>query len=104
MPCDLTAVLPSYLDERNLRVILPRIKGFCQNLIPNFDILVVAPGRVEGRFTENNKTRVLMSFIVNSGYRLVLGLNCRVVNNHFKPYPRFLLRSLNSNLSECGYS
>lgn len=167
MSCDLTVVLPSYLEEENLRLLLPRIKEHCQHLTPNFEVLVVdtmtpmdgtsevcrevgvtylnrqggntygdavrtgishskgnkvlfmdadgshppsvldelyqnkdqanivvASRYVEGGFTENSRILVLMSLIVNLGYRLVLGLKCKDVSNSFKLYPGDSLRSL----------
>lgn len=167
MSCDLTVVLPSYLEEENLRLLLPRIKEHCQHLTPNFEILIVdtmtpmdataevckevgvtylnrrggntygdavrtgisnskgnkvifmdadgshppsvldelyqhkdraqiviASRYVEGGFTENSRVLVLMSLIVNMGYRLVLGLKCKDVSNSFKLYPGDSLRSL----------
>ncbi|MCM2351365.1 MAG: glycosyltransferase [Bacteriovoracaceae bacterium] len=170
MSCDLTVVLPSYLEEENLRLLLPRIKEHCQKLTPNFEVLVVdtmtpmdgtsevckdigvkylnrqggntygdavrtgisnsrgekvvfmdadgshppsvldelyeskseadiviASRYIEGGFTENSKILVLMSLIVNMGYRLVLGLKCKDVSNSFKLYPGDALRSLNLN-------
>lgn len=167
MSCQLTVVLPSYLEEENLRLLLPRIKEHCGQLTPDFEILVVdtltpmdgtaevcrnvgvtylnreggnsygdavrtgishskgervifmdadgshppsvldelykskdeaniviASRYVEGGFTENSKILVLMSLIVNIGYRLVLGLKCKDVSNSFKMYPGNSLRSL----------
>ena len=41
MSCDLTVVLPSYLEEENLRLLLPRIKEHCQHLTSNFEILII---------------------------------------------------------------
>ena len=170
MSCDLTVVLPSYLEEENLRLLLPRIKEHCQHLTPSFEILVVdtmtpmdgteevckeigvnylnreggntygdavrtgishskgkkvvfmdadgshppsvldelyskkdeadiviASRYVEGGFTENSRILVLMSLIVNIGYRIVLGLKCKDVSNSFKLYPGDKLRSLKLN-------
>lgn len=167
MSCDLTVVLPSYLEEENLRLLLPRIKEHCQKLALTFEILVVdtmtpmdgtpevckevgvkylnrqggntygdavrtgiaqsagekvifmdadgshppsvldelyqsrneadiviASRYVEGGFTENSRILVLMSLIVNLGYRLVLGLKCKDVSNSFKLYPGKDLRNL----------
>lgn len=167
MSCDLTVVLPSYLEEENLRLLLPRIKEHCQSLTPNFEILIVdtmtpmdataevckdvgvtylnrrsgntygdavrtgishskgkkvifmdadgshppsvldelyqhkdqaqiviASRYIEGGFTENSRVLVLMSLIVNMGYRIVLGLKCKDVSNSFKLYPGDSLRSL----------
>jgi dolichol-phosphate mannosyltransferase len=167
MSCELTVVLPSYLEEENLRLLLPRIKEHCQQLTSEFEILVVdtetpmdgtaevckevgvtyvnrvggnsygdavrtgisrSQGRkvvfmdadgshppnvlddlynntkeadivvasryVKGGFTENSKVLILMSLIVNIGYRVVLGLKCKDVSNSFKLYPGDALRSL----------
>lgn len=167
MSCDLTVVLPSYLEEENLRLLLPRIKEHCLHLTPNYEILIVdtmtpmdataevckdvgvtyvnrrggntygdavrtgistskgkkvifmdadgshppsvldelyqnkdqaqiviASRYVEGGFTENSRVLVLMSLIVNMGYRIVLGLKCKDVSNSFKLYPGDSLRSL----------
>ncbi len=167
MSCDLTVVLPSYLEEENLRLLLPRIKEHCKQVTPNFEILVVdtmtpkdgtpdvckeigvtyvnrqggntygdavrtgishskgkrvlfmdadgshppsvlvelyqekdkadiviASRYVEGGYTENSRVLVLMSLIVNMGYRIVLGLKCKDVSNSFKLYPGDSLRSL----------
>lgn len=167
MSCDLTVVLPAYLEEENLRLLLPRIKEHCQTLTPNFEILVIdtvtpkdgtpevcqdlgvtyvnrqggntygdavrtgisqskgkhvifmdadgshppsvldelfknkdqndiviASRYVEGGYTENSRVLVLMSLIVNVGYRLILGLKCKDVSNSFKLYPGDKLRAL----------
>lgn len=168
MSIDLTIVLPSYLEEDNLRLLLPRIKEQCQLMAQSFEILVVdtlapmdgtqsvckevgvvylsreggntygdavrtgikkskgnfvvfmdadgshpphflpalyakkseadiviASRYVEGGLTENSRILVLMSLIVNIGYRIVLGLKCKDVSNSFKLYPGDSLRSLN---------
>ncbi len=167
MSCDLTVVLPAYLEEENLRLLLPRIKEHCKQMTPNFQVLVVdtmtpkdgtpevcrelgitylnreggnnygdavrtgishskgkkvifmdadgshppnvldelyqqkdnadiviASRYVEGGYTENSRILVLMSLIVNMGYRFVLGLKCKDVSNSFKLYPGEALRSL----------
>jgi dolichol-phosphate mannosyltransferase len=56
--------------------------------------IVVASRYVEGGFTENNVILIWMSWIVNMGYRLVLGLKCKDVSNSFKLYPGAPLRDL----------
>ncbi len=56
--------------------------------------IVVASRYVAGGFTENSKILVLMSWFVNIGYRLVLGLKCKDVSNSFKLYPGDALRAL----------
>mgnify|MGYP000064816008 CR=1 FL=1 len=38
---DLSIILPAYLEEENLRLLLPRIKDVCNQLTPNFEILVI---------------------------------------------------------------
>jgi dolichol-phosphate mannosyltransferase len=170
MACELTVILPSYLEEENLRLLLPRIKEHCQNISPNYEILVVdtmtpmdgtpdvckdlgikylnrkngnmygdavrtgiqvsqgkyiifmdadgshaphfleelykchndaevviASRYIDGGFTENSQVLVLMSLIVNIGYRLILGLRCKDVSNSFKLYPGEALRKLQLN-------
>lgn len=49
--------------------------------------IVIASRYVEGGSTDNSAALVLMSRLVNIGYRLVLGLKCRDVSNSFKLYP-----------------
>jgi dolichol-phosphate mannosyltransferase len=56
--------------------------------------IVVASRYVEGGFTENATVLVWMSWIVNIGYRLVLGLKCKDVSNSFKLYPGAALKAL----------
>jgi dolichol-phosphate mannosyltransferase len=56
--------------------------------------VVVASRYVSGGFTENSRILVLMSWLVNMGYRLVLGLKCKDVSNSFKLYPGTALRAL----------
>lgn len=56
--------------------------------------IVVASRYVEGGFTENSKILVLMSWFVNVGYRIVLGLKCKDVSNSFKLYKGEALRRL----------
>jgi dolichol-phosphate mannosyltransferase len=160
-------ILPSYNEEENLRLLLPRIRHACEALTPSHEIIVIdtmtpmdgtpelceeeqvrylprvggnsygdairtgvsaANGRyvifmdadgshpphfladifarreeadvvvasryVEGGFTENAAVLVWMSWIVNIGYRLVLGLKCKDVSNSFKLYPGSALKSL----------
>lgn len=167
MAYDLSVILPSYLEEENLRLLLPRIKEHCSRLTKNFEILVVdtaspmdgtpevcrelgvtylnrsgsntygdavrtgisqsrgklilfmdadgshppnvieelyrsreeaevvaASRYTEGGLTENSRILILMSLIVNIGYRLVLGLKCKDVSNSFKLYPGEVVRKL----------
>ena len=56
--------------------------------------IVVASRYVSGGFTENSRVLVLMSWFVNIGYRVVLGLKCKDVSNSFKLYPGDALRAL----------
>ena len=56
--------------------------------------VVVASRYVSGGFTENSRVLVLMRWLVNLGYRLVLGLKCKDVSNSFKLYPGSALRAL----------
>lgn len=167
MNCELSIILPSYLEEENLRLLLPRIQEQCEKLNVGYEILVVdttkpldgtpeiclklgvrylnriggetygdairtgiknsigkkvlfmdadgshpphvipelfrettnsdiivASRYVEGGYTENSKALILMSLIVNIGYRIVLGLKCKDVSNSFKLYPGQELRAL----------
>jgi dolichol-phosphate mannosyltransferase len=56
--------------------------------------IIVASRYVSGGFTENSRVLVLMSWFVNIGYRVVLGLKCKDVSNSFKLYPGDALRTL----------
>ena len=56
--------------------------------------IVVASRYVSGGFTENSKILILMSWFVNVGYRVVLGLRCKDVSNSFKLYPGGALRTI----------
>ena len=38
---DLSVVLPAYLEEENLRILLPRIKTVLSTLVPNSEIIVI---------------------------------------------------------------
>jgi dolichol-phosphate mannosyltransferase len=38
---DLSIVLPAYLEEENLRLLLPRINSICSDLTTNYEILVI---------------------------------------------------------------
>jgi dolichol-phosphate mannosyltransferase len=167
MTCELTVILPAFLEEENLRLLLPRIKEHCSQLTNHFEILVIdtmtpmdgslkvcrgmgvtyisrlggnkygdairtgishsrgasvvfmdadgshppsvledlypyknqttvvaASRYIEGGYTENSSLLILMSRMVNLGYRLVLGLKCKDVSNSFKLYPGKELREL----------
>lgn len=56
--------------------------------------VVIASRYVAGGHTENSKVLILMSWIVNLCYRLVLGLRVKDVSNSFKLYRADWLRSL----------
>ena len=56
--------------------------------------IVIASRYVEGGSTENSAALVLMSRLVNVGYRWVLGLKCRDVSNSFKLYPADALKGV----------
>ena len=167
MTMDLSILLPAYLEEENLRLILPRIKSQCQLLTESFEIIVidtmkpldgtaelcqelgvkhisrtlgntygdavrsgiassvgnsvvfmdadgshtpefirnlyenkdpniicVASRYKDGGYTENSLILVWMSMLVNIGYRVVLGINCKDISNSFKLYPGEALRDL----------
>jgi dolichol-phosphate mannosyltransferase len=160
-------VLPAYLEEENLRLLLPRIVSECQKLSAPFEVLVVdtkepldsteavcaalgaryvrrQPGNsfgdavrtgikeargawilfmdadgshgpdfipklaaqipendivvasryVAGGFTENSRTLVFMSRVLNFSYSLILGIRCKDVSNSFKIYRADLLKDL----------
>lgn len=164
---DLSVILPSYLEEENLRLLLPRIKAECEKLTPSFEVLVldtmtpmdgtdqacaetgvtyvnreggntygdairtginkaqgqsiifmdadgshppsflhelyerrqdhdiiIASRYIKGGHTENNRILVLMSMIVNFGYRFMLGLKCKDVSNSFKLYKAAHLKEI----------
>lgn len=59
--------------------------------------LIIASRYVEGGYTENNKSLVLMSRIVNIFYRFVIGIECNDVSNSFRLYRAEQLRQLNFN-------
>lgn len=167
MSCLLSVILPSYNEEENLRLLVPRIRQACTSLCASHEIIVVdtmapmdgtptlceeeqvrylnrtggnlygdairtgiaaangtyvifmdadgshpphfladifmrreeadivvASRYVEGGYTENSAILVWMSWIVNIGYRLVLGLKCKDVSNSFKLYPGPALKTL----------
>ncbi len=59
----------------------------------NFDV-VIASRYIKGGQTDNSKTLVLMSRMVNWGYGFVLGLRCKDISNSFKLYDGEKLRAL----------
>lgn len=59
--------------------------------------LVVASRYVPGGDTENSRSLILMSLMVNLVYALVLGIRCRDVSNSFKLYPAALIKPLKLN-------
>ncbi len=161
-------IIPSYLEEENLRIIIPRLKNEMQKLGNDYEILVIdamhamdytedvcknnnvtylnrtngnnygdavrtgimnARGKyiifmdadgshspefinklyqykddydvviasryIEGGATDNNRILILMSWVVNIVYSIVLNLRCKDVSNSFKLYRGDLLRNLN---------
>ncbi|OGG59103.1 hypothetical protein A3C89_01695 [Candidatus Kaiserbacteria bacterium RIFCSPHIGHO2_02_FULL_50_50] len=56
--------------------------------------VIIASRYIDGGDTDNGKVLVLMSWIVNAVYALVLGLNCKDVSNSFKLYHREELQAL----------
>lgn len=164
---DLSLIIPSYAEEENLRLLIPRIKEACTRVADSYEILVVdtmepmdgtpllceqegvrylprlggnrygdavrtgikkssgdhvifmdadgshpphflselyerrndadvivASRYVSGGHTENSKVLIMMSLMVNIGFRIVLGLKCKDVSNSFKLYRGDAIRSL----------
>ncbi|MFZ5585754.1 MAG: glycosyltransferase [Thermodesulfobacteriota bacterium] len=56
--------------------------------------VVVASRYAPGGHTENPRSLILMSLMVNLVYALVLGIRCRDVSNSFKLYPADLIKPL----------
>ena len=163
-----TVIIPSYLEEENLRIIIPRLKNEMQKLGNDYEILVIdamhamdytedvcknnnvtylnrtngnnygdavrtgitnangeyiifmdadgshspefinklysykddydvviASRYIAGGATDNNRILILMSWVVNIVYSIVLNLRCKDVSNSFKLYRGDLLRNLN---------
>ena len=163
-----SAIIPSYLEEENLRIIIPRLKNEMQKLGNDYEILVIdamhamdytedvcknnnvtylnrtngnnygdavrtgitnangeyiifmdadgshspefinklysykddydvviASRYIAGGATDNNRILILMSWVVNIVYSIVLNLRCKDVSNSFKLYRGDLLRNLN---------
>jgi dolichol-phosphate mannosyltransferase len=57
--------------------------------------VVIASRYIEGGFTENSKSLILMSRILNIIYAVVLNLKCKDVSNSFKLYRAEQLKHLN---------
>ena len=57
--------------------------------------VVIASRYVEGGGSDNSKSLIMMSLIVNKIFSLVLGLNCKDVSNSFKIYRAEQLKTLN---------
>jgi len=162
-----TVIIPSYLEEENLRIIIPRLKNEMQKLGDDYEILIVdtihamdftedvcknynvtylsrtngnnygdavrtgiekangqyivfmdadgshspefinklykykddydvviASRYIEGGTTDNNRILILMSWVVNIVYSIVLNLRCKDVSNSFKLYRGDLLKNL----------
>jgi len=165
--CDLSVIIPAYLEEENLRIILPRLKSVLSGLKVGFEInvidtlepmdsskavcqvndanyfnrensnyygdavrtgikyaqgefiifmdadgshtpefipqlikykddydVVIASRYIEGGVTDNSKTLIFLSKIVNFIYALVLRLGCKDVSNSFKLYPAGMIKKL----------
>ncbi|MFC1566308.1 glycosyltransferase family 2 protein [bacterium] len=57
--------------------------------------VIIASRYVKGGGSDNKKILILMSWMVNFIYSLVLGLKCKDVSNSFKLYRADLLKSIN---------
>lgn len=62
--------------------------------------VVIASRYVEGGGSDNSKSLILMSIIVNKIFSLVLGLNCKDVSNSFKIYKSEQLKSISLHCHE----
>ena len=162
-----SVIIPSYLEEENLRIIIPRLKNEMQKLGNDYEILVIdamhamdytedvcknnnvtylnrtngnnygdavrtgianangeyiifmdadgshspefinklykykddydvviASRYIAGGATDNNRILILMSWVVNIVYSIVLNLRCKDVSNSFKLYRGDLLKNL----------
>jgi dolichol-phosphate mannosyltransferase len=169
-PIDLSIVIPSYLEEENLQILIPRIIQQASNITKSFEILiidtitpmdgtqelcnatgvsyiprqggnrygdavrtgiqaakgqylifmdadgshpphfikrlyrakdnsdvVIASRYTDGGITENHFVLILMSRIVNLGYRLILGLKPKDISNSFKLYKTKQIKELTLN-------
>ena len=56
--------------------------------------IVIASRYIKGGHTENSRHLILMSRLVNIGYAIVLGINCKDISNSFKMYKASLLKGL----------
>lgn len=56
--------------------------------------VVIASRYIQGGYTENTASLVLMSKLLNLSYSLILNLKCKDVSNSFKIYRGELLRSI----------
>ena len=56
------------------------------------DDVVIASRYIEEGFTENNRTLVFMSRVLNWTYSFVLGIRCKDVSNSYRLYPGAHLR------------
>lgn len=61
--------------------------------------VVIASRYVAGGDTENPRSLIAMSHVVNFVYALVLGIRCKDVSNSFKLYPSEVVRPLNLRCS-----
>lgn len=167
LTCDLSVIIPVYLEEENLRIILPRLKSVLAELEVKFEInvidtlepmdnskavcqangvnyfnrennnyygdavragikyaqgevvifmdgdgshtpefipqlikykrdydVVIASRYIEGGATDNSRTLILLSKIVNFLYALILKLECKDVSNSFKLYQSRMIKKI----------
>jgi len=59
------------------------------------DGIIIASRYIKHGSTENNRLLILMSYIVNLGYSLILNINCKDISNSFKLYKTTHLKELN---------
>ena len=163
-----SVIIPSYLEEENLRIIIPRLKDEMQKIDSDYEILIVDTMRamdhtedvckdkniiylnrkkgnnygdavrtgidnangeyiifmdadgshspefisklyaykdeydvviasryIDGGATDNNRILIIMSWLVNVIYSMILNLKCKDVSNSFKLYRGALLKKLN---------
>jgi dolichol-phosphate mannosyltransferase len=60
----------------------------------NMGQIVVASRYIEGGRTDNPKQLIYLSRLVNTIFRVTLGINCRDVSNSFRLYPGEILRTM----------
>jgi dolichol-phosphate mannosyltransferase len=62
--------------------------------------IVIASRYIKGGGSDNSKTLIAMSYIVNRIYSIFLGIKCRDVSNSFKLYKAKYLKTLSLNCQE----